>query len=666
MISTAKVIVSVGYIRRYVGRVRCDIAAWRCCIADYPTDANLVRCCLNEVKPDANAPRLKISPTQYCIDRHQWNGRLEIALRQFWIGSSTGRRSRAPPTGSSSSRHPLNANWTITKRKRLAAASSSSSKHHSSVLPPKTTTKLAEQPGTRSHRYMEMGELMEKVSEPSRPSSTIEFLKVCGDLHAKSKRRYLKIIQSESKDPSSSPNNINKASSSSAASNTTTTTTTAATRTTTASSSSSAHNRDSSSTYSPPMLSLLTTPTSQRVSPQMSQINSRKWLHGNSSSSSNRYNDVEQLELAKPLLTARSSSTGSSSSSTHNARWKPSYTITAEQRGSGAGLANHHHHHHLHLHQQPADTLSSCSSSLAGATTTTTMMTAATTTTPTTTVAAAMVTGRYLPGGTFGMGAGRSAMQQQQSGLRDSPRSPRPAPSATEPDTHAPPSPAHAPSPPLAPDPPHEPARRTPVISLLAVITTTEPPGGSERGEGWAELQRVLQHPSIAHSNIPVLIIANKPGRNPRSPPASNSSSAYDHSPLKNTTSTSDLDLEDQHHQHLDPMPVKEVKQIFTRLVMESNRSEKDRLLGLSEAHVLGVSALNGYASTGCRYSNYTPPVRMMSNPYNSDPQQPPPSLPSNSARPHHAPMNAAAGLITTDMVIPAKSTVVIDNNNDA
>ncbi|PLW26164.1 hypothetical protein PCASD_21872 [Puccinia coronata f. sp. avenae] len=195
---------------------------------------------------------------------------------------------------------------------------------------------------------------------------------------------------------------------------------------------------------------------------------------------------------------------------------------------------------------------------------------------------------------------------------------------------------------------------------------TTEPPGGSERGEGWAELQRVLQHPSIAHSNIPVLIIANKPGRNPRSPPASNSSSAYDHSPLKNTTSTSDLDLEDQHHQHLDPMPVKEVKQIFTRLVMESNRSEKDRLLGLSEAHVLGVSALNGYASTGCRYSNYTPPVRMMSNPYNSDPQRPPPSLPSNSARPHHAPMNAAAGLITTDMVIPAKSTVVIDNNNDA
>ncbi|PLW26163.1 hypothetical protein PCASD_21873, partial [Puccinia coronata f. sp. avenae] len=52
--------------------------------------------------------------------------------------------------------------------------------------------------------------------------------------------------------------------------------------------------------------------------------------------------------------------------------------------------------------------------------------------------------------------------QQQQSGLRDSPRSPRPAPSATEPDTHAPPSPAHAPLPPLTLDPPHKPARQTP------------------------------------------------------------------------------------------------------------------------------------------------------------------------------------------------------------
>ncbi|PLW04464.1 hypothetical protein PCANC_28737 [Puccinia coronata f. sp. avenae] len=63
------------------------MAAWRCCIAGYPTDATLVRCCLDEVKPDAKAPRLNISPTQHCIDRHRWNGRLEIALRRFWIGS---------------------------------------------------------------------------------------------------------------------------------------------------------------------------------------------------------------------------------------------------------------------------------------------------------------------------------------------------------------------------------------------------------------------------------------------------------------------------------------------------------------------------------------------------------------------------------------------------
>ncbi|PLW27814.1 hypothetical protein PCASD_20438 [Puccinia coronata f. sp. avenae] len=56
-------------------------------MAGYPTDATLVRCCLDEVKPDAKAPQLNISPTQHCIDRHQWNGRLEIALRRFWIGS---------------------------------------------------------------------------------------------------------------------------------------------------------------------------------------------------------------------------------------------------------------------------------------------------------------------------------------------------------------------------------------------------------------------------------------------------------------------------------------------------------------------------------------------------------------------------------------------------
>ncbi|KNE87810.1 hypothetical protein PSTG_18799 [Puccinia striiformis f. sp. tritici PST-78] len=41
-------------------------------------------------------------------------------------------------------------------------------------------------------------------------------------------------------------------------------------------------------------------------------------------------------------------------------------------------------------------------------------------------------------------------------------------------------------------------------------------------------------------------------------------------------------------------MTVEEIKELFNRLVSESERSEKARSLGLSEAHVLGVSALNG------------------------------------------------------------------------
>ncbi|OAV86778.1 hypothetical protein, variant [Puccinia triticina 1-1 BBBD Race 1] len=119
-----------------------------------------------------------------------------------------------------------------------------------------------------------------------------------------------------------------------------------------------------------------------------------------------------------------------------------------------------------------------------------------------------------------------------------------------------------------------------------------ESPAGSERGEGWAELEKVLQHPSIAHSNIPVLVIANKQDREARPLPGQKSA-AYD-PPLQSSTSTSEVDLEDQHHQQLDPMTVEEIKEMFNRLVMESERSEKARSLGLSEAHVLGVSSLTG------------------------------------------------------------------------
>ncbi|WAQ81558.1 hypothetical protein PtA15_1A900 [Puccinia triticina] len=63
---------------------------------------------------------------------------------------------------------------------------------------------------------------------------------------------------------------------------------------------------------------------------------------------------------------------------------------------------------------------------------------------------------------------------------------------------------------------------------------------------------------------------------------------------------------------------------------------------------------------------NYTTPVRNKLNQYNPDPQRPPPSLPSNPGRPLNPPMNAATGLITTDMVVPDKSTLVIENNDDA
>ncbi|KAI9619684.1 hypothetical protein H4Q26_014066 [Puccinia striiformis f. sp. tritici PST-130] len=123
---------------------------------------------------------------------------------------------------------------------------------------------------------------------------------------------------------------------------------------------------------------------------------------------------------------------------------------------------------------------------------------------------------------------------------------------------------------------------------------SNEPPSGSERGEGWIELEKVLQHPSIAHSNIPVLVIANKQDREPRPPPpqTGRTSAAYD-PPLESDTAP-DLDLEDQLLQSQDPMTVEEINELFNRLVSESERSEKARSLGLSEAHVLGVSALNG------------------------------------------------------------------------
>ncbi|WAR61614.1 hypothetical protein PtB15_12B304 [Puccinia triticina] len=119
-----------------------------------------------------------------------------------------------------------------------------------------------------------------------------------------------------------------------------------------------------------------------------------------------------------------------------------------------------------------------------------------------------------------------------------------------------------------------------------------ESPAGSERGKGWAELKKDLQHPSIAHSNIPVFVIANKQDRKARPLPGQKSA-AYD-PPLQSSTSTSEVDLEDQHHQQLNPMTVEEIKSMFNPLVMESEISEKAQSLSLSEANVLGASSSTG------------------------------------------------------------------------
>lgn len=119
-----------------------------------------------------------------------------------------------------------------------------------------------------------------------------------------------------------------------------------------------------------------------------------------------------------------------------------------------------------------------------------------------------------------------------------------------------------------------------------------EPLNRYERGEGWLELERVLQHSSVAHSNIPVLVIANKQDRELSPHQQSGRASHHPHPPdphRSNLDVSSALDPDDQ-----GPMSVEEIKEMFNRLVMESERSEKARSLGLSEAYVIGVSALNG------------------------------------------------------------------------
>ncbi|MBW0480876.1 hypothetical protein O181_020591 [Austropuccinia psidii MF-1] len=109
---------------------------------------------------------------------------------------------------------------------------------------------------------------------------------------------------------------------------------------------------------------------------------------------------------------------------------------------------------------------------------------------------------------------------------------------------------------------------------------------GSTFGEGWLELEKVLRHPSVAHSNIPILVIANKQDKMLGSGSAQGSSQ-----PEPQDAASTGLNIKEH---ELEPMSVEEVKKVFNNLVMESNRSEKARSLGLSEANVIGVSALSG------------------------------------------------------------------------
>lgn len=127
----------------------------------------------------------------------------------------------------------------------------------------------------------------------------------------------------------------------------------------------------------------------------------------------------------------------------------------------------------------------------------------------------------------------------------------------------------------------------------------------NQLGEGWIELQKVLRHPSIAQANLPILVIANKQDtvdisksfRTTDSGTRSSSSRAGKQPARDQDTLEQGL-LQDQEgldeEEIVEPMSVDEVKELFNRLVVESDRSEKARALGLSEAHVVGVSAVNG------------------------------------------------------------------------
>ncbi|KAA1076919.1 hypothetical protein PGT21_024173 [Puccinia graminis f. sp. tritici] len=180
------------------------------------------------------------------------------------------------------------------------ASGSSSSKHHSSVLPPKTTN--------RPRRYTDATEPSEKAATTN-SDSTADFLKICGDLYAKSERRYVKIIQSESK-TSNAPNR-----------------TTATTATTPAIS-----DIQNPTTASPGLLPPVT--STQGGSPQ-SSLNCRTWA----------LNSNDRIEQLSPALSTQMLKSPSTDSTT---RWKRSHTITAEQGSSAA------YNHSDHLMESPS------------------------------------------------------------------------------------------------------------------------------------------------------------------------------------------------------------------------------------------------------------------------------------------------------------------------
>ncbi|OAV90772.1 hypothetical protein PTTG_06083 [Puccinia triticina 1-1 BBBD Race 1] len=184
-------------------------------------------------------------------------------------------------------------------------------RHYSSVLPPKTT-RMSGPLGTRPRRCTEISEPRERVSENADDgSNTADFLKICGDLYAKSERRYSKILQSELKDP----NALKKASPATAA----TPATTAATAT------ASPDNRPAASPVFPGALAFTQDFFSQH------KINSRKWT----------FNNDRNGQLSPPTPTSLSRSPSTSLSSSTTTRWKRSHTITAEQGSSTGSNPDH-------------------------------------------------------------------------------------------------------------------------------------------------------------------------------------------------------------------------------------------------------------------------------------------------------------------------------------